>query len=263
MRLSLRGSRLRPIGHLSRADSAGQLPRLGRAPVGRLGNLVTNFAEALHAQIGDPELSVVLRGSLARGGQSPADIDLILISSKTPTLPALETLPPLPLPVEADLVTLESFQDPLCQTWTRFALAHSGWTIVGPDLLRNLSSPCIGPVVIGHLRGVREWWPCRPEDWASSMSERRLINGWLAKRIIRSLAEGEMVRRNVYSRNIWPCLQLASIAFPAHAALLTYIAEQAIFPSGKFTCRAHLLTARSLLEKAYTRHLHRPLKLPR
>jgi len=263
MRLNLRGSRLRPIGHLARANSAGQLPRLGCAPVGRLGNLVINFAEALHAQIGDPELSVVLRGSLARGGKSPADIDLMLISPEPPTLPSLDTLPPLPLPVEAGIVPLMRFQDTVLGSWPRFALAHSGWTITGPDVLRDLPSPRVGSVIIAHLRGVKRWWPRHPEDWASNMSTRRLINGWLAKRIIRSLAEGEMARRGVYSRDIWPCLQIANRAFPAHAALLTDIAEQAVFPSGKFMCRARLLTARPLLERAYARHLHKPLKLPR
>lgn len=262
MALSLRGTRLRPLGHLARADSSGRLPRLGYAPSGKLGDAVTDFARVLHAQIGDPELSVVLRGSLARGGRSPADIDLMLISPQPLDLPPLDTLPALPLPVEAGPVPLDRFKDPVRGAWPRFALAHSGWTLAGPDRLADLPPPRMGPVVIAHLRGVRRWWPRHPEDWASSLAERRLINGWLAKRIIRSLAEGEMARRGVYSRDVWPCLQVASLAFPTQSALLTDIAEQAVHASGQPAKRARLLAARSLLEQAYARHLHHPLRLP-
>ena len=262
MVLSLRGRILRPIGHLARANAAGALPRLGCAPVGRLGGIVTDFAKALHARLGDPGLSVVLRGSLARGGRSPADIDLMLISAEPPTLPAIDTLPSLPLPVELVTVPLDRFRDPVIGAWPRFALAHSGWTIAGPDMLSELPEPTVGPVVIAHLRGVRNWWPRHPEDWACNEAERRLINGWLAKRIIRSLAEGEMARRAVYSRDIWPCVQLANSAFPEHSALLIDIAEQAIRPSGKFVDRTRLLSAGPLLERAYAMHLRQPLKLP-
>ena len=258
----LRGTSLRPIGHLVRADSADRLPRLGRAPAGQLGVAVIEFAGALHARVGDPNLSVVLRGSLARGGRSPADIDLMLISPRPPTLPPLETLPPLPLPVEAGLVPLQRLRDPARGAWPRFSLAHAGWTLAGPDRLADLPAPRMGPVVIAHLRSVHRWWPCHPVDWASSLSERRLINSWLAKRILRSLAGGEMARRSVYSRDVWPCLHVACLAFPAQAALLTDIAEQVVHPSGRHTDRARLLAARPLLERAYARHLRRPLRLP-
>lgn len=263
MVLSLRDSRLRQLGSLIRANQNGELPRLGRPPVGRMGSLVTNFAKALYSQIGDKELSVVLRGSLARGSRSPADIDLMLISYKRPSLPSLKTLPNLPLEVELGLVPLERFDDPERGAWPRFALGHSGWTLVGPDYLHDLPEPKMGPVVIAHLQGLRRWWPLHPLDWASSEAERRQINGWLAKRIIRSLAEGEMLRRGVYSRDIWPCLQIANLAFPKHSVLLTEIAEQAVFPTGKFANRSRMLEARPLLERAYSLHLSRPIQLPR
>lgn len=263
MVLSLRDSRLRPLGSLIRANQNGELPRLGRPPVGRMGSLVTDFAKALYYQIGDTELSVVLRGSLARNGRSPADIDLMLISHKKPSLPSLKTLPKLSLEVELGLVPIEIFDDSERGAWPRFALGHSGWTLVGPDYLHDLPEPKMGPVVIAHLRGLRRWWPLHPLDWASSEVERRQINGWLAKRIIRSLAEGEMLRRGVYSRDIWSCLQLASLAFPKHSALLIDIAEQAVFPSGSFVNRSRILKARPLLERAYSLHLRRPIQLPR
>ena len=263
MRPSLRGTRLRPVGHLAVADSFGRLPRLGRAPTGKLGGAVVEFARTLHAQIGDPELSVTLRGSLARGGLSPADVDLMLISPEPRELPPMDLLPALPLPVEAGFVPLSLFNDPVRGAWPRFALAHSSWTLAGPDRLADLPPPRMGSVVIAHLRGVRRWWPRHPEDWASSLADRRLINGWLAKRIIRSLAEGEMATCGVYSRDVWPCLQMATLAFPTHSTLLTTIAEQAVYPSGQPNARARLLTARTLLERAYAKHLHRPLRLPR
>ena len=262
MALSLRNTKLRPIGRLVFANAEGELPRLGCAPLGHLGGLVTDFATALYSQIDDPTLSIVLRGSLARGGRSPADIDLMLISQKRPVLPPLKTLPQLPLDVELGLVPLERFRDSARGAWPRFALAYSGWTIAGPDKLRELPEPRMGPAVIAHLRGVKRWWPLYPLDWAVGEAERRQINGWLAKRIIRALAEGEMVRRGVYSRDIWPCLQLAVLAFPKHANLLVQIAEQAIFPSGKFVNRANLLAARPLLERAHAIHLNRQIKLP-
>ena len=259
----LRGTRLRRIGHLARADSAGRLPRLGRAPEGPMGASVHRFAEALHARIGDPDLSVVLRGSLARGSSSAADVDLMLITPDPPELPPLDMLPPLPLPVEASLVPLDRFDNPDRGAWPRFSLAHAGWTLAGPDRLTELPAPCMGPVVIAHLRGVRRWWPCHPEDWASSLGERRLINGWLAKRILRSLAEGEMLRRGVYSRDVWPCLQLACLAFPASVDLLTQVAEEIVRPTGTPAARARLLAARPLLEWAHARHLRRRIALPR
>lgn len=262
MALSLRDSKLRPLGTLARANQIGELPRLGSPPAGRMGHLVTEFAKALYSQVGDTELSIVLRGSLARGGQSPADIDLMLISHKRPDLPPLRTLPELPLEAELGLVPLESFNDPKHGAWPRFALAHSGCTIMGPDYISDLPEPKMGSVVIAHLRGLRRWWPLYPLDWASSEAERRQINGWLAKRIIRSLAEGEMLRRGVYSRDVWPCLQIACLAFPQHTSLLTDIAEQAVFPSGSIGKRSRLLEARSLLEHAYVQHLRRPIRLP-
>lgn len=263
MALSLRGTRLRPIGHLARANAKGELPRVGCSPVGRLGELVTAFAKTLHSEIGDPALSIVLRGSLARRSRSPADIDLVLISHRPPSLPPLKALPQVPLDVELGRVPLSRFIDPVRGAWPRFALAHSGWTLVGPDYLSGLPEPKIGPVVIAHLRRVRRWWPLSPLDWASSEARRRLINAWLAKRIIRSLAEGEMAQRGVYSRDIWPCLRVASLAFPRHAMLLTDIAEQAVVPSGKLRARRRLLEARPLLERAYALHLGRSIKLPR
>lgn len=262
MVLSLRDSRLRPLGKLVRANPKGELPRLGSPPVGCMGSIVTEFAKALHSQIGDTELSIVLRGSLARGGRSPADIDLMLISNKRPDLPPLKALPRLPLEVELGLVPAERFNDPKRGAWPRFALAHSGCTIVGPDYLSGLPEPKMGPVVIAHLRGLRRWWPLHPLDWSSFEREKRQINGWLAKRIIRSLAEGEMLRRGVYSRDIWPCLQIASLAFPKDTILLTDIAELAVFPSGKFSSRARLLEARPLLERAQALHLRQPIRLP-
>ena len=109
---SLRGTRLRPIGRLARADASGRLSRLGRAPAGKLGAAVIIFTRVLHDRVGDPDLSIILRGSLARGSRSSADIDLTLISTQLPTLPPMNTLPPLPLPVEAGLVPLRRFRDP-------------------------------------------------------------------------------------------------------------------------------------------------------
>ncbi len=262
MVLSIRDSRLRPLGKLVRANQKGELPRLGSRPVGRMGRIVTEFAKALHSRIGDTELSIVLRGSLARGGKSPADIDLMLISHKRPELPPLKTLPELPLEVELGLVSFNRFNDPKHGAWPRFALAHGGCTIIGPDYISDLPEPKMGPVVIAHLRGVRRWWPQGPLDWASSEGKRRQINAWLAKRIIRSLAESEMLRRGVYSRDIWPCLQIASLAFPKDTALLTDTAERAVFPSGSFSSRARLLQARPLLERAHALHLGRSIRLP-
>lgn len=253
---------MRPLGKLVRANQKGELPRLGSSPVGRMGCIVTEFARALHSQIGDTELSIVLRGSLARGSKSPADIDLMLISHNRPDLPSLKNLPELPLDVELGLVPFSRFNDPKHGAWPRFALAHGGFTIMGPDYISDLPKPKMGPVVIAHLRGLRRWWPLHPLDWTSSERERRQINGWLAKRIIRSLAEGEMVRRSAYSRDIWPCLQIASLAFPKDTALLTEIAEQAVFPSGRISSRSRLLQARPLLERAHALHLRRSIRLP-
>ncbi len=255
---------LRPIGTLSRADAAGHLPRLGRAPSGPIGRSVDDFAKALHSAMGDAGASIVLRGSLARGASAPADIDLMIITGAEITLPPLESLPPLPLPVEANIVPRATFDGPGGRgAWVRFALAHCGWTLAGPDLLTALPPPRLDRTAIAHLRNVARWWPHQPLDWAVSMAERRLIQQWLAKRVLRALAEGEMVRRGLYSRDIWPCLTLAAQAYPTRRAALADIAEQAIAPSGHWRDMARMVdAARRPLELAFLRHLHRTLRLP-
>ena len=71
-----------------------------------------------------------------------------------------------------------------------------------------------------------------------------------------------MLKQSAYSRDIWPCLQIASLAFPKHSLLLTDIAEEAVSLSGSFVNRCRLLEARSLLEQAYALHLCRRIRLP-
>lgn len=256
--------RLRPIGTLSRADSSGHLPRLGRPPSGPIGRVAQDFALALHSAMGDAKASVVLRGSLARGASAPADIDLMVITGTDIALPPLESLPPLPLPVEASIVPRATFDGPGGRgAWVRFALAHCGWTLAGPDLLTALPPPRLDRRAIAHLRNVARWWPRQPLDWAVSMAERRLIQQWLAKRILRALAEGEMVRRGLYSRDIWPCLTVAAQSYPTRHAALTDMAEQAIGPSGHWRDVNRMVdAARWPLERAFRRHLRRTLRLP-
>lgn len=253
---------LRPMGRLSRTDASGHLPRLGRAPMGPLGGQLGAFARALadHLPAG---VSVVLRGSLARGASTAADVDLMLIAPETVAPPPLHRLPPLPLPVEMSVVPTEILLHDCAGAWPRFALAHCGWTLAGPDHLPDLPEPKLDRTAIAHLKGVRRWWPRRPLDWGASMALRRLILQWLAKRILRSLAEGEMVRRGLYSRDIWPCLQVAAHAHPAASTALTRVAEQAVSPNGHPATFARLTrTTRPLLERAYLRHMGRPLQLP-
>ncbi|MEM7766329.1 MAG: hypothetical protein AAF253_02450 [Pseudomonadota bacterium] len=184
----------------------------------------------------------------------------------TPTateLPDRSDLPPLPLPVEISIVLKDDFLDHPRGGWPRFALAHCGWTLTGSDLLTNLPPPRLGDVAIAHLRNVRRWWPCRPLDWSPSLAMRRLTLQWLAKRIVRALAEGPMVRQGVYSRDIWPCLQIASATYPHAAADLRLVASQAVWPDGAIGTFGEMVRrTRPLLIEAHRRHLHRRLDLP-
>ncbi|MEM9797946.1 MAG: hypothetical protein AAF919_15750 [Pseudomonadota bacterium] len=256
------GDRLRPLGRLSRADDSGVLPRLGRAPSGPLASAINVFAKDLLARTGTEGVSVILRGSLARGARTAADVDLALVTDGAATRPPFDP-PDLPLPVEISVVTRETLLARPDGAWPRFALAHCGWTLAGPDLLTDLPPPRLGPVAIAHLRNVRRWWPVAPLDWTAALAERRQICEWLGKRMIRALAEGEMVRRNVYSRDIWPCFRIATLAHPRGRAVLRHIALQAVAPDGRpETLSRMTVAARPLLERAYRVHLGRPLRLP-
>lgn len=223
---------LRPIGRLFEADALGRLPRLGRAPKGPHGALAHRIAAQVAEGVGDDFVSVVLRGSVARGTEVPeaSDLDLVVVTWSGEAGPRP---PEGEFEVEVATIALDALRSDRNAAWMRFALAHSGWTLRGRDVVTDLPEPVLGPHCVAHLWSVERWgrdWPVMLDADPSS-AERRLTCRWLMKRIVRSAFEGVMLDLRAYSRDIHPCAVAAARAHPEHAERIWRAAELAVSPT--------------------------------
>lgn len=224
---------LRPIGRIAFADAQGRLPRLGRPPSGPLGALARRLSDRIAADLGPDLVSVALRGSVARGTDVPgaSDLDLVVVRRASDEEPAL---PPCEVEVEVSAMTLDALLHERPFAWMRFALAHSGWTIAGRDVVAELPEPTLGPHCVAHLKSVERWsaaWPGYLVGDADE-AERRLTCRWLMKRIVRSAFETVMLEIGGYTRDIHPCAEAAAARHPERADRIWRAAELAVAPTG-------------------------------
>ncbi|SFT94290.1 Nucleotidyltransferase domain-containing protein [Pseudovibrio denitrificans] len=233
-------SHLKPIGRLSWADEHGVLPHIGRAPEEPLFSELSQFAEKLKLELGERFHCLAVRGSASRGTfvKGASDIDLIVFTRG----PALQTLSPEHWITQAIDIDLEWFEpkDFLQSSrfqWLKFSLSYSGYCFGPQNLLAELPAPTLGSHAIAHLHRVDRWakaWPTHLAD-AKTDGERKRVCSWLMKRIVRSLFEAEMLRRNAYSRDIYPCAKIASEAFLFLAPMIWRAAELAVAPTSELS----------------------------
>jgi hypothetical protein len=225
---------LRPIGQLVRADANGFLPRVGACPEEPWASAARQLAEDSANLLRQELVAVALRGSVARRTMvlGVSDIDVVLVTQHPIAHP--EMRPRITTPDFAfDISTMT--RDDLLQSprmaWMRFSLAFSGWSVWGEDIVSALPEPRLDHHAIAHLRGVSRWSMWEPMFDAAPEVERKPICQWLMKRIVRSLFESVMGNLGIYSRDIYPCAQIASDHYPAHRSAIWHAASLAVEPS--------------------------------
>lgn len=223
---------LLPIGQLVKADSKGVLPRIGRSPDPSWSTTLDDLTKQLCTAMKDRNFSIALRGSVARGASinEAADLDLVILyDGRPPMAVSLQSNVSPQLSIEASYVPLKELEADDTWIWMRFMLAHNGHTIRGPDLLPALPEPRIGPHCYAHLRNADKWL----QEWHSFWEQdedHHAICEWLMKRIVRSLFESQITRINAFSRDIYPCCQVAMDAFPESRKAIKRAAELAVEP---------------------------------
>ena len=178
--------------------------------------------------------SLLVRGSVARGGMRDAmDLDLVLVTRTRDEGEALwRDLPRFgPWPVEWTVLPRSALHDDPAAERLRFVLAHGGITWSGSDVVAELADPVLGPHILMHLRGLRGWRRAMRGYWEASAEERRATCRWAAKRTVRALAEPELLRLRVYTRDLWPCATIAARAHPRHRAAIRAMAALAVRPT--------------------------------
>ena len=223
---------LRPIGKLIHADTLGNLPRIGRMPHATWHPFLDDLVAQFRKINADDTFSVALRGSVARGATTEvaADVDLVVFldDEAVPFGPVQSNIFPS-MPIEMSLIPRSDFPTHKDWVWMRFALAHGGQTIFGYDHLTKLPEPRLGPHCIAHLRNADRWL----KQWQTYWDEDHdylAICEWLMKRIVRSLFESQLMQMNAYSRDIYPCSQVAVQAFPNLRQAIMSAAELAVSP---------------------------------
>ncbi|WP_152986637.1 hypothetical protein [Pseudovibrio sp. POLY-S9] len=230
---------VRSVGQLSAADKHGILPVIGQAPEEPLLSELASVAEELHTQLGEQFHSLALRGSASRKTfvKGVSDVDLIIFA-QSPEVPNLFPSHWITQTSDIDLEWIKP-EDFLLSTkyrWLRFSLSFSGYCFGPQNILNKLPASSLGPHAIAHLHGAHKWaafWRTHFDD-AQTDAERKRVCSWLMKRVIRSLFEAEMLALNVYSRDIFPCANIASSAFPQYSSMIWRAAELAIAPSSEF-----------------------------
>ncbi len=227
---------LMPIGRLIHADKNGVLPRIGCPPHPSWSSVLNDLVWQLQSHCTDNAFSVVLRGSVARGASlnEAADLDLVILYDDTmPPIQNLQSNVVPTLPIEVSYIERNALKTDAKWVWMRFMLAHNGHTILGPDTLKDLPEPRIGPQCYAHLRDADEWL----RDWRLYWDRDQdypAICTWLMKRIVRALFESQVTRINAFSRDIYPCAQVAKDAFPHARPAIHKAAELAITPTSDF-----------------------------
>ncbi|MEP6021338.1 MAG: hypothetical protein ABJ251_22935 [Paracoccaceae bacterium] len=223
---------LRPIGQLFEADKNGQLPRIGRPPHSSWKPILGDLKKQIQGSFFDNRCAIVIRGSVARGASidDAADLDLVVLFDRQAALPDQYQSPSKPeLKIETSFIPLADLSTDSRWVWMRFMLAHNGYTIFGPDILTDLPEPTLGPHCFAHLRNADKWLAAWETYWDQD-KDHLAICEWLMKRIVRSLFESQMMRINAFSRDIYPCAEVAMKAFPAQRELILRAAELAVEP---------------------------------
>ena len=226
---------LRPIGQLIHADANGLLPRQGQPPSAHWQPVLDELVAQHRQWYKDDLVSIAIRGSVPRRTDvaGVSDLDLVVFVTKKHPKPAnlRSTVRPT-LQTETSSEVLPKFFTSKQDHWMRFALAFSGCTLWGRDIVAELPDPQLGPHCIAHLKAASRWLDDWQTYWAEDddTDEHRAICQWLMKWIIRSLFETQMLRLNAYSRDIYPCMMAAANAYPDHEAAIIAAAELAIDP---------------------------------
>jgi predicted nucleotidyltransferase len=252
---------LQPIGIATRAEPGGLLPRLGQPPSGVWRSVAQELSELALTHFGDNLISVALRGSTARNAaiEGGSDIDIVAIVRDPPVetpdddIPLKSKLLP-DVKIEASMYQLNELLASERLRWMRFALAYSGWTVWGEDVIAKLPDPILGTDCWGHLPGYATWLENYRDKFetAESDDERREICRWLMKSIIRSLFESIMFDEWAYSRDIYPCAEAAVKHYPGSTDAIWAAAELAVCPVSDIEIIDKLVNSlRTSLEKAY------------
>ncbi len=221
-----------PIGQLIKANGRGVLPRIGRAPHASWEPIVHDLIDQLGVSFGDTQFSLLTRGSVARGASfnEAADLDLVVVHGGQDALSDRYKSRISPdLKIETSFIPLNEFAENTRWAWMRFMLAHNGHTIAGPDVLADLPEPVLGRHSIAHLHNADKWLTAW-QTYGAQDEDYQAICAWLMKRIVRSLFESQMIRINAFSRDIYPCAEVAMTAFPRQRALILRAAELAVAP---------------------------------
>ena len=239
---------LRPIGRTYSADENGRLPRIGRAPTPPWDAVCAEAVGQLLSDDTEGVVSVALRGSVSRGTavRGTSDIDLVVVTDGASVIPDDLTLTThRDIYVEVDAIDRTALVAGHPRAWPRFSLAFGGWTLWGEDIVATLPDPVLDHCAIAHLKGLNGWTKAWPDHYARATSDddRRAVCVWLAKRCVRSAFEGVMRRERVYSRDLYPCAEVAARCHPRYGAALFTAAELAVQPTADQARMAAMLDA--------------------
>lgn len=212
------------LGVLSRASTDGVLPRVGRAPEGVWRELVQQVAGSVAESHPENLVTILLRGSAARGTAmlGVSDLDFVIVTAHE-----IERKRPLievnhDVKVELGYVTHTDLMASPKYDWLRFSLAYCAWDVCEGDYLSKLDEPVLSPIAAGTLLSSKKWLAQFFE--LSSHETTRLqqieIRNWIIKRTIRSLAEPIFLQNNLYSRDLAPCINIVEASDPNMTSLL-------------------------------------------
>lgn len=232
---------LKPIGRAYSAGDDYSLPRIGAPPdviwSTRLAPLLSQIQQRFKADL----VSVLLRGSVARGTavDGVSDLDLVVVVCNPNQRDLKLALPGSPkLKIEAPQVNPDGLLGPDAhKRWLPFNLSFSGWTLYGRDIIAELPPPSLGRHAIAHLPRADRWLSSWEKEFLECSNEARqkMICAWLMKRIVRSLFEAVMIKRRVYTRDIYPCAEIACSDYQEYAEHIWRAAELAVFPTAQLS----------------------------
>lgn len=247
---------LRAIGTAHPVLPGGYLARQGVAPAQPWDGYAKQISTELYRSLGANLLSVALRGSTVRATAviGVSDLDLVVVTKtavKDVKVPHIIAAPDLE--IETALATeAELLRDPEF-AWLRFNLAYCGHTVWGHDFIAELPPPVLDRTALAHVKNVDTWLAQWSEMFAKAPDdkERRAICVWLMKRVIRSLFESVMLEEGVYSRDIYPCADIAARRYPMLRAEIFAAAELIVTPTAsRNEIEAVLMPLRPVLQAA-------------
>ncbi len=224
---------LKPIGRLVQADADGILPRIGQPPHPSWSAILGDITEQLGAHMPDQDFALLTRGSVARGAsvEEAADLDLVILLDDPTRCPASISSAIAPqLKIETSIIARRDFVTDGRYSWMRFVLAHNGHTVFGPDILPDLPEPKLGDHCYAHLRNADKWLAAWEAYWTEDKDYLPICE-WMMKRIVRSLFESQITTINAFSRDIYPCAQVAITAFPDQREAILDAASLAVAPT--------------------------------